>query len=688
MNRNQKYGGMDWFRMISAILVIAIHTSPLESFRELPDFILTRIIARVAVPFFLMVSGFFLLPDLRWDDSARLRLRRQLKKLGWLYLAATVLYVPLMIYNDYFGKDFTVVLFLKDLLADGTFYHLWYFPATILGLLLTGWLLQHLDDRPVFIISVCLYAIGLLGDSYYGLTAQIPALEAGYAGFFRIFDYTRNGLFYVPIFLMLGYGMGKAAGQGRGLKRNQATVGILISGGLMLAEGLYLHKLGWQRHDSMYVMLIPVMVCLFALVMQWKCRGGKRLTRIAMLVYILHPAMIVAVRLAGKLTGLTEYVTNQSLIHFILVTLLSFAAAYGLICIQEKFTEGKKQRQKRTIVRERAWMEISIDNLYHNIHEIQEILPAQTKIMALMKTDGYANGDLRIAGHLNKMGIDAFAVAGLEEGIRLRKNGIEGMILIMEQTDPQEVRDLERWHLTQTIDEYEYAAALNDGKRNIHVHIRLDSARSAGNVMKDREAELQQIERLYQFRYLQVDGIYMELEAAGSSEPGQVEITQGQIQYYDAVLDYLKNRGINPGKTHIQDSYGVLNYPELTCDYARIGAAMYGSLSSQADVKLEVDLRPVISGKAKVAAVKPVKAGETIGYGRGYVAKEDKRIAVVTIGYGDEVPGNLAVNEGIVLVHGCEAEIVGRICMDQMMIDVTEIENVKVGDIVTMLHKS
>lgn len=693
MNRNQKYGGLDWFRIVSAVLVIAIHTSPLESFHELPDFILTRIIARVAVPFFLMVSGFFLLPDLRWDDCSQKRLNRQIGKLSILYLVSTILYLPLMIYNNYFGSDFTILSFVKDILTDGTFYHLWYLPAAILGLALTGWLLRHLDDRLVMVIATCLYVMGLLGDSYYGLLVQAPGLQAVYAVFFRFFDYTRNGLFYVPMFLVLGYGVGKAAGQGKGLRRRQAEAGTLISGSLMLVEGLCLHKAGWQRHDSMYTMLPVVMVFLFAWTLQWKCRGGKRLTRMAMLVYILHPAMIVAVRLVGKITGLTEYVTNQSLIHFLLVTLLSFAAAMCLTILQEKIKEAKQQKRQETVTRERAWTEISIDNLYHNIHEIQEILPKQTKIMAVMRSSGYGNGELRIAGHLNKMGVDAFAVAEIGAGILMRKNGIEGLILVMGRTEPEEVRELERWHLTQTISDYAYAEALNAGRRNIHVHIRLDTVKKeqggyANNENISQENAMQEIGKLYQFRYLQVDGIYTELEAADSMEPEQIELTQAQIRYYYDVLDYLKRCGISPGRTHIQNSYGVLNYPELTCDYVRLGAAMYGSLNMQADVKLDVDLRPVIVVKAKVAAMKLVKSGETVGYGRGYIAKEDKRIAVVTVGYGEEVPERLSADEGTVLVHEQEAEMVGRICMDQMMIDVTGIENVKVGDIVTMLHKS
>lgn len=150
-------------------------------------------------------------------------------------------------------------------------------------------------------------------------------------------------------------------------------------------------------------------------------------------------------------------------------------------------------------------------------------------------------------------------------------------------------------------------------------------------------------------------------------------------------IDYLKQKGIQPGKTHIQSSYGVLNYPELTCDYARIGIAMYGVLSKLDDVKLSVELRPVLAIKSKIVTLKLVKSGETVGYGRAYTAEGDRRIAVVTIGYADGIPRELSCGAGKVLVRGEEAEIVGRICMDQMMIDVTDIHKVKVGDVVTVI---
>lgn len=333
MNKMRKYGGLDWFRLISAVLVITIHTSPLLSFGEFPDFLLTRIIARVAVPFFLMVSGFFLLPELQGEGGSLNRLYRQIGHLGKLYLIAMILYLPIMIYSGYFKEDFSPVGLLKDILINGTFYHLWYLPAAITGLFLVGLLLRYCKDWVVLLISCGLYFLGLLGDSYYGITAMLPWLAKLYDGIFSISEYTRNGLFFVPLFLMLGYYLGKQEGRKSRLARKTAVAGLIGSGILLFGEGIALYYLKWQRHDSMYLLLPVVMVFLFSITLQWNIQGSRRLNRIAMIVYIIHPAMIVAIRLVGKITKQTGLLVDQSLVHFILVTIGSFAAAYLLTMI-------------------------------------------------------------------------------------------------------------------------------------------------------------------------------------------------------------------------------------------------------------------------------------------------------------------------------------------------------------------
>ena len=159
-----------------------------------------------------------------------------------------------------------------------------------------------------------------------------------------------------------------------------------------------------------------------------------------------------------------------------------------------------------------------------------------------------------------------------------------------------------------------------------------------------------------------------------------------QINCFYKVLDQIKERGIKLPKTHIQSSYGLLNYPELKCDYVRTGVALYGVLSSPNDkTKLNLDLKPVLSLKSRVVLTRIIKKGESVGYGRTFVANRDSKIALLPIGYADGYPRNLSGGKCYVLINGHKAPIVGRICMDQMAVDVTDIPDVKVGMEVTLI---
>ena len=207
MRTKANYGCLDRFRIAAALLVIAIHTSPLTSFHEGADFFLTRVLARVAVPFFFMVTGQFVaagfLPSGEASASPKgmNRFRKYLVKTSLLYLFCIILYLPIGIYAGHY-KDLTVGAALRMLFFDGTFYHLWYFPACISGILLVYLMSRFLSLRGMTIVSAVLYVIGLFGDSYYGLAAKAPAVEAVYGFLFQISSYTRNGLFLAPLFLV------------------------------------------------------------------------------------------------------------------------------------------------------------------------------------------------------------------------------------------------------------------------------------------------------------------------------------------------------------------------------------------------------------------------------------------------------------------------------------------------------
>ena len=245
MTKNESYSGIDYFRFIAALLIVAIHTSPLSSFSETGNFIFTRIVSRVAVPFFFMTSGFFLIS--RYTCNAE-KLEAFIKKTTLIYGVAILLYIPINVYNGYFKMDNLLPNIIKDIVFDGTLYHLWYLPASIIGAAIAWYLVKKLNYPKALMVASVLYLIGLFGDSYYGITEKISCLNSLYTYIFQVTDYTRNGIFFAPIFFILG---GFIADNRPQITFGKSFLGFAISLALMLGEAMILHHFDLQRHDSM-----------------------------------------------------------------------------------------------------------------------------------------------------------------------------------------------------------------------------------------------------------------------------------------------------------------------------------------------------------------------------------------------------------------------------------------------------
>ena len=198
MRNKPNYGGLDRFRILAALLVVAIHTSPLTSISEEADFFLTRILARIAVPFFFMVTGQFVAAGLLKPSGKPGRYLKFLRKTALLYAFCILLYLPIGIYAGHY-EELTFFTALRMVVFDGTFYHLWYFPACILGIVVVRLMSRFLSLQGMTIVSAVLYVIGLFGDSYFGLAQKVPALNAVYEFLFQICSYTRGGLFFAPL---------------------------------------------------------------------------------------------------------------------------------------------------------------------------------------------------------------------------------------------------------------------------------------------------------------------------------------------------------------------------------------------------------------------------------------------------------------------------------------------------------
>lgn len=325
IDKKMGYSGIDLFRLIAVILVVMNHTYPLAGINETADFVLTRIIARIAVPFFFMISGYFILPRIMGENKDYTTVIKNVKKLTKLYIIATLIYLPLSIYSGNITPNMGMVSILKDIFFNGTFYHLWYLPGAIIGILIVSLLLKKFNEKQVFVISLGLYIIGLFGDSYYNIVQNIPVVNEFYNLLFNFFDYTRNGIFFAPLFFILGAIIAKNK---RKPKKKIMIYGFVISLSLMIVEGLILNKLKIQRHSSMYILLLPVMYFLFQWILSWKNTSYKNFRKLSMIVYIIHPLVIILIRGFAKVIKLQDMLVSNNLIHFIAVLFGAFVLAF------------------------------------------------------------------------------------------------------------------------------------------------------------------------------------------------------------------------------------------------------------------------------------------------------------------------------------------------------------------------
>ncbi len=342
MKKNENYTGIDYSRFIAALLVIAIHTSPLASFSQTGDFIITRIIARVAVPFFLMTSGFFLISRNNYNAK---KLGVFIKKTALIYGIAILIYIPINIYNGYFRMDNLLSNIIKDIVFDGTLYHLWYLTASIIGAIIAWYLVKKLDYPKALIVASILYLIGLFGDSYYGIIEEIYCLNRLYELIFHISDYTRNGIFFAPVFIILG---GLIADNRYRIAFNKSICGFGISFALMFGEAMILHHFDLQRHDSMYVFLLPCIYFLFNVILNFKGKRSIGLRTSSLIIYIIHPMMIVIIRLFAKLLHLQNLLVENSIVHYFVVCLTSVVFAVVVMELLNKYKSKKAKYKTNT----------------------------------------------------------------------------------------------------------------------------------------------------------------------------------------------------------------------------------------------------------------------------------------------------------------------------------------------------
>ncbi|MGI6007904.1 MAG: serine racemase VanT catalytic subunit [Ruminococcus sp.] len=333
----------------------------------------------------------------------------------------------------------------------------------------------------------------------------------------------------------------------------------------------------------------------------------------------------------------------------------------------------------------RAWVEINLDHLKNNVRQFQNLLPSGCRLMPAVKADGYGHGALPISAALQQMGVNHFCVASAEEGMELRKAGIAGEILVLGYTHPGMFSELKEYRLTQTVLDYEYGKTLNRFGQKLEVHIGVDTGMHR---LGERSTDYEKIAAMWEMKNLKITGVFSHLCVSDGSGLAEREFTKGQIKAYNRLIARLHQAGIRGFRTHLQGSYGVMNYPELQYDLARVGIALYGVLSRPADtVRSSLRLEPVLELKARIACVRDLHPGEQIGYGLAYTADREMKAAVVSVGYADGIPRQMS-NRGYALIKGKKAPVIGRVCMDQLFLDVTEIPGACSGEEVVFIGKS
>jgi len=321
----------------------------------------------------------------------------------------------------------------------------------------------------------------------------------------------------------------------------------------------------------------------------------------------------------------------------------------------------------------RCYLEINRNNFRHNVIGLQKILPAQTKILGIIKANYYGHGDLEMAEIMQQQGVNDFSVATLREAVSLRQRGLKGSLLVLGYVDRNDWLKAHIYDVIMTIASFDQIAEMTQLAKEKGVRFAVEVKVDTGmhRIGIDPHLPDDQLAMIYDNPNLQVIGTYSHLCRADSFAPEDVEFTHKQKDLYDQFLQRLKDKGYASGRTHLCASPGILNYPEFVYDFVRPGFMLLGF--TVGEVRERYQRKPVMAWYSKVEMVKTLEADEGISYGHIYRTDRQRKIASLTVGYGDGYPRRLS-NKGHVVINGVKVPIVGRICMDQMMVDVSDVD--------------
>lgn len=330
----------------------------------------------------------------------------------------------------------------------------------------------------------------------------------------------------------------------------------------------------------------------------------------------------------------------------------------------------------------RAWVEVDLNAIRHNIAAIRRLLKPSTQFMSVVKADGYGHGAVAVARTALSAGASWLAVATIEEGIQLRRAGIDASILLFGPAIcKEEIETLVEYRLQPTVCSLDQARRLSEaGLGSIQIHLKVDTGMTRLGVAWQEAQELLSAIRV--LPNVTVAGLYSHLATADAIDP---TTTLEQFERFAKLVNTLRRQGIRPPLVHLANSAATLTFPDTYFDLVRIGLAQYG-LYPSSHLQTVVALRPALSLKARIVFVKTVPSGTGVSYGHTFRTGHRSRLATVSIGYGDGV--SRALSNGIdFLVRGRRVRQVGTITMDQCLIDVTDVREACEGDSVTLLGR-
>lgn len=335
----------------------------------------------------------------------------------------------------------------------------------------------------------------------------------------------------------------------------------------------------------------------------------------------------------------------------------------------------------------RVYAKIDLDAIAYNMEQMKQNIRPETKVMAVIKADGYGHGAVQIAEMMERWNyIWGFAVATLDEAVVLRTEGIQKPILVLGCVFPDQYMEMLKHEIRMNIYTEEMAESISrmaarEGK-TAYMHIKLDTGMSRlGFGINEQSVET--IKRISKMPNVNMEGIFTHFTKADEKDKS---FTKKQIQEFVWMTERLKEKNVRFAYEHCSNSAGIIDVPEANFDIVRAGISTYGLYPSEEVDKTNVKLKPALALKSHVAFVKEIERGTPVSYGGTFVAKEKMKIATIPVGYADGYPRSLS-NKGYVLIRGKKAPILGRVCMDQFMVDVTQIEGVSFGDKVTMIGK-